>query len=118
MATALLLLSPSFAFADGIEVPTSVKVDVSAFSVEPSGEQLQLSLDDAVKHALHHNVGLAVQRYARRSSLLGVREAMGLYDLNLGADVSTGSNTSPPVSALEAADLVSTETDRWNFNLQ
>ena len=119
LAAAVFLLSlPSVAFGDSIEVPTTADGQAPDFLSLAVTEELSLSLDEAIENALLHNVSLAVQRYGRSSSVLGIKEAMGLYDLNLSGNASTGSDTRPPSSLLEVADILTSESDRWNFSLQ
>ena len=111
-----VLLSAPLA-AEGFDLPATADGEPpGAFEAE-LGDSFDISLEDAVVEALRHNVSLVVERYARSRSLLGIEEAMGIYDFNLGAFVSTSSDSRPTSSLLEDADILSTDVDVWNFSL-
>ncbi|MEM8932049.1 MAG: TolC family protein [Acidobacteriota bacterium] len=83
-----------------------------------AGSGLQLELEDAVVHALRHNLTLAVERYSREQSVFGIQEALSLYDFALTGDVSTFSLTRPTQSSLEGDETLTQDVDRWNLGLQ
>ena len=96
-------IAPAKAFADlGIEV---------------QDQTAQLSLEDAIIAALRRNLQLVVERYRRSQSLQGIDEALGIYDLNLGADSTISENSSPPSSTLEEALVLEDEDASANFNI-
>ena len=119
LSAMLLAASPVAADPDSeeVEVPTVVGEPLSSFSVD-IGESLEISLDEAILRALRHNVSLAVQRYQRSGSLLGITEARGIYDLELTADLTTSNESSPPTSLLEEAQVLTSDSELWNFGLQ
>ncbi|MEM8995643.1 MAG: hypothetical protein AAGF23_12730, partial [Acidobacteriota bacterium] len=82
------------------------------------GPSFEMALEDAVVQALRHNVSLVVERFARSRELLGVQEAMGIYDFNLTADTAVSSDSRPTSSVLEEADILTTDTTQWNFALR
>ena len=64
--------------------------------------KLVLSLEEAVAIALEQNLGLVVQRYVREESEISLWGAKGIYDYNLGVDLTGFSEASPTASNLEA----------------
>lgn len=80
-------------------------------------KMIELSLEDAVLHALEHNVGIVVERYKRSRSLLGVEEAYGIYDFNFGADAIAASSARASVSTLDGTPVLETDSEDLNFNL-
>ncbi|MEM1204934.1 MAG: TolC family protein [Acidobacteriota bacterium] len=118
LCLALCALLPAYgpALAD-TTLPTTLGAEEEGPLTFPQTEQLEVELDDVVVMALRHNLSLVVERYRRQGTLLGIREAMGIYDLNLNATLETSSSTRPPNSTLEAADIVVSDRDRWNFSL-
>lgn len=117
VAALLVTALPSASLAEGTGIPTTVGEPLTYSQID-SGETFEVSLEDAILRALQHNVSLAVERYQRSGSLLGIDEAQGLYDLNLTSDVSTRSDTRPPSSLLENASIITSDTDSWNFGLE
>lgn len=113
------LLGPPSSLADDLVVPTTLSdTPPRTFEgIDPSAETIELPLDQAIRHALEHNVSLVVQRYERESSLLGIKEAYGIYDFQVDGTVATSSSARPPSSLLEDADIVTSDTDTWNFTL-
>ncbi len=114
-------LSPAPAPAAG--VPTVVGDDVAEVSdltdlgIEVVDNQAQLTLDDAITAALRRNLALVVQRYRRSQTIQGIEEALGIYDLNLGASGGFGESTSPVTSELQAADLLTSDGQQIDFTL-
>ncbi len=113
VATPALVAEPS----DGVEVPTEVGEPLDSYSTD-AGESFKVSLNEAILRALQHNVSLAVERYQRSSTLLGITEARGIYDLELTADLTASNESSPPTSLLEEAQIVTSDSEVWNFGLQ
>jgi hypothetical protein len=69
------------------------------------GEEIHLTLEEAVELALSRNLNLRTQRYAREQARLGIEEATGIYDFNLLAALSTSSVENPAASNLDGADV-------------
>lgn len=94
--------------------------EVTAFSdlgIEVVDDHAELALEDAILAALQRNLGLVVERYRRSQTLQGIREALGIYDLNLGADSILRESTSPTSSTLEAAEILVSKSAGANVNL-
>ncbi len=85
--------------------------------LEVGGDGLLLSLEDAIAVALEQNLGLQVQRFQRAQQLFRITESLGIYDLQLAADVSMSDNTSPSASQLDGADVSISEVLNYNFTL-
>ncbi len=119
LCACLLLAMPAAA----AEVQTTVGdevaevTDLSDLGLERVDDHVEITLEDAITAALRRNLVLVVQRYRHSQILQGVEEALGIYDLNLGANGGFNENTSPTGSTLEAADLLVSEGARANFNL-
>lgn len=117
---AVLCLAPAALAQDtkvDVEVSTT-PTGVGSAEFEVSQQTFDLPLDRAIVMALRHNIGLAVERYSRENSLLGIDAAQGIYDLNLLADLSTASSSRPQTSQLEDTEgTLTSETDRWNFSI-
>ena len=92
--------------------------DLSAFGAEAGAESVELSLEDAIAIALERNLSLDVQRYRRGQAAEAIREAFGVYDLNIGASGSFAENTVPVTDALtEAEGSVTNESIDWSASL-
>ncbi|MEO1087045.1 MAG: TolC family protein, partial [Acidobacteriota bacterium] len=104
--------------AEDFEIPTTADSEPSGVFEPDMGASFDMPLEDAVLQALQHNVSLVVERYARSRELLGIEEAMGIYDFNLTGALSTQSSTRAPSSLLEDADLIVTDVETWNFSLE
>jgi outer membrane protein TolC len=90
----------------------------SAFEAQVSEPTFDLTLEEAMAAALEHNLSLVIQRYERRRSILGIDAALGIYDFNLIADVSSSSSTRPRGSALEqVVGDVTSDADVANFRV-
>jgi outer membrane protein TolC len=118
--TWLLLLAP---VAGAAEVSTTAGngvdeiKDLSELGVTVTDGEARLRLEDAVSAALRRNLFLIVERYRRSQTIQGIEEALGIYDLNLGADSTYSENTSPTSSTLEAAEVLVTDRLSANVNL-
>jgi outer membrane protein TolC len=69
------------------------------------GDELRLTLEEAVRIALQRNLGLNVVRYDRQIARLGIDRAMGIYDLALFGGISASHDESPAASNLDGADV-------------
>lgn len=107
------------AFAETRTLETTIDGQITdAASLAPKGDQIELSLEDAVAAALEHNLGLRIERYQRSRSILGIEQSRGIYDFNLGATLSTSASTSQPTSALvDTTGAFTRDRDIANFSL-
>jgi len=104
------------------EVPTTVTEDLEiselpGLGLDDAGERAEITLEEAVTAALRRNLGLVVERYRRSQTIQGIREALGIYDLQIDADSSLSENTSPTTTALEATDVLVQRFSDLNFGL-
>ena len=98
-------------------VRTTWRASAPAAELRAGGEGLELSLEDAIAVALEQNLGLQVQRFTRAQALFRVRENLGIYDLQLGANISLSDETSPAASQLDGADVRLSEVINYNFTV-
>ncbi len=104
------LLAPiTIAFAQDsgmpITVETTVGPEVGRAELRVEGDQIHLTLEEAVELALSRNLNLRTQRYSRQQASLGIQEATGIYDFNLLADLFTSKVENPAASNLDGADV-------------
>jgi len=111
----LLAAAPGGAQTPAVQVSTAPSAEMPAAELRIEGGQILLSVDEAVALALERNLGLRVQRYGRQQSRLQVEQAMGVYDLGLGAGASGSHDESPSASNLEGAEVQ--KQDRAGFSL-
>lgn len=78
---------PAGQTAPGVQVPPSQ---------EPSGPEIRLTADEAVRMALENNLGLQAERLGPRISTLNVASARALFAPRLQSNTSTRSSTNPP----------------------
>ncbi|MEO8505249.1 MAG: TolC family protein [Acidobacteriota bacterium] len=84
---ALLASWAGLAGAAELQVSTTPQPPIdSAAEVRVENNSILLTIDEAVTLALQRNLGIAVQRYSRETSRLGVQFNRGIYDLNLTAN--------------------------------
>lgn len=109
---------PATAQDSSLDLPTRIEAGApDRLEVDAEGS-LELELDEAVVQALRHNLSLVVERYSREQSIFAIKEALGLYDFLLTADVTTRSTTRPTVSELEGSQTLTSDDDTWNFGLE
>jgi outer membrane protein len=63
---------------------------------EPTGPEVQLTADEAVRMALENNLGVQAERLGPRISTLNVASARALFAPRLQSNTLTSSNTAPP----------------------
>jgi outer membrane protein len=102
--------------ADGT-ISTMVPAELPPSGIEPSGEAINLSLDDALATALERNLGLYIERYERAQFRLRVDESLGIYDLNLTGQLSAQEDTSPSTGELTGADVLVRKDNNFNIGL-
>ncbi len=123
---ALLCLLPLA--ADASEVPTAVSPgdahgmndlpsDAAELGLRRAGDKVELALEDAVALTLKRNLSLVVERYRRSQSVLGVQEAMGIFDLNINSTAQLTEDTRPTTSTLEVTDESAITTEQNTLNL-
>lgn len=78
---------PAGQTAPGVQIPASQ---------EPSGPEIRLTADEAVRLALENNLGVQAERLGPRISTLNVASARALFAPRLQSNTSTRSSTNPP----------------------
>lgn len=91
---------------------------LGALGLTPQEGRLEITLEDAISIALQRNLGLLVERYERSRSALGIKEALGIYDLGIQVDLSASESTSRSDSSLEGVDSVVNERQDADLGLQ
>jgi outer membrane protein len=86
-------------------VETQIQQEIGLAELRVQGDDIHLTLDEAVQLALSRNLNLRTQRYAREQARLGIDQATGIYDFNLLAALSTSKTESPAASNLDGADV-------------
>lgn len=107
--------APGFSATPERTISTAIPEAFEEPSLRLENGELKLSLDEAIELALARNLGLAIERYSRQRVLLGIDEAMGIYDLNLGGTLSAAHDRTPLASNLEGVDVQ--ESDRGRATL-
>ncbi|HEY8022684.1 MAG TPA: TolC family protein [Thermoanaerobaculia bacterium] len=72
--------------APGIPLKAELKAP-EAVDIPITNGAVELTLQQAIEIALRRNLGIVIERYNRIHARLGVYEALGIYDLNLLADI-------------------------------
>ena len=115
--------SEGAAIADGQVVRTTIALDEE--STPSAGDmqlgeaegKVELTLEDAVALTLRRNLSLVVERYRRSQAIQGVKEAFGIFDLNLDTTFQLLEDTRPTTSVLEEAESLTNEQAVLNFDL-
>jgi outer membrane protein len=105
------------AVASGQAVSTLPAAEPAPSGVEVFGSTIELSLEDALTTALERNLGLLIERYERAQFRLRVDEALGIYDLGIGAQVYEQEEKSPSTGELTGADVLVRKDNNTNFGL-
>ena len=98
-------------FASEQQPPAQPPVVAPPQSTVPTGPQLQVSADDAVRMALENNLGMQVERLAPQIQALALSRAQGVYEPTLFSNFSRSANTSPPTDFLSASVATATSGD-------
>lgn len=107
IGTVCTLAVPAFA-AEPVELPTAVGEAPGPAELRIEGGEIHLTIEEAVRVAIERNLGIRAQQYSRQRAVLGIQEAMGIYDFNLFAGISTGEDQSPAASNLDGAEVTET----------
>ena len=92
-----------------ITVETQVNPEIGIAELRVQGDEIHLTLEEAVGLALSRNLNLRTQRYAREQARLGIMEATGIYDFNLLAAISTSKSENPAASNLDGSGRSATK---------
>ncbi len=102
---------------ESIALSTEVNQDLGPSGVEVRGNEVQLSVEDAVALALGRNLGLQVRRYDRQQFQLQIDEAVGIYDTTLGARLTITEETSPSATELDGAAILTDENRTYGLEV-
>ncbi len=70
----------------------------------PAGDQIQLSLEEAIRLALENSLDLNVASLTYDKAYFGIGSAQGLFDPNLELDAGASRTQSPSTSRINASD--------------
>lgn len=98
-------------------VPTVPPEALPALELAPDDGSLRLSIEEAIAIALERNTDLWVSRSSYRQNVFGVQGARGIFDLQLGAIVSTAESDAPTPIVTEGVPVISGENRVWNLQL-
>ncbi|MEO6213865.1 MAG: TolC family protein [Vicinamibacterales bacterium] len=85
--------------------------------VHPSGPQLQISSDDAVRMALENNLWIKGERFGPQIGTYGVAQARAQYAPSLFSTTTKRNSTSPPDFLTSGGLTTTTTSDRVQTNL-
>jgi len=112
---ALLVSWAGLAGAAELQVSTAPQAPTDAApEVRTENGALLLTIEEAVTVALQRNLGIAVQRYSREASRLGIQQNLGIYDLGLSADTTYTDTESLSQSGLSTS---SAKVGTFDINL-
>ena len=92
-----------------ITVETQANPEIGMAELRVQGDEIHLTLEEAVELALSRNLNLRTQRYSRAQARLRIDEATGIYDFNLFGGLSTSKFENPAASNLDGADVQNQE---------
>lgn len=113
LLTGLLLSIAPVAWAEAIRTTVDLGEDLkldelpkeaAELGLERKDDAIELELEDAIALTLRRNLALVVERYRRSQAIQGVKEAFGIFDLNLGGNLVISES-----SSLITTTLVETE---------
>jgi outer membrane protein TolC len=78
---------------------------------------MKLTVDDAVKRALDHNIELSVERLNPTLSELSWESVRAAYVPTFGSTLNTTASNPLPTSLLNGGTNVTNKTANWNFNI-
>ena len=84
---------------------------------EPTGPEIQLTADEAVRMAFENNLGVQAERLGPRISTLNVASARALFAPRLQSNSVTSSNTSPPDFVATGGATDTTTSERISTSL-
>jgi len=90
---------------------------VSTQPQQPSGPQLQISADDAVRMALENNLGIKAERLGPQIGTYGVSQARAQYAPSLFSTSTKRNSTSPPDFLASGGVSTTTTSDRIDTNV-
>ncbi|MBZ0114781.1 MAG: TolC family protein [Thermoanaerobaculia bacterium] len=95
---------------DTVQFSLAIDEDVAPSGLTVTGNEITLTVEQAVAIALERNLGLLVQRYERAQFELQISENLGIYDTNVSSQLSLAEEASPSATELDGAAVLSEET--------
>lgn len=86
-------------------------------ATQPSGPQLRLSADEAVKLALENNLGIRAEKLGPQIGTYGVAQARAVYSPSLFSTSTKRESTQPPDFLTSGGVATSTTSDRIQTNV-
>ena len=83
----------------------------------PAGQNVELTLDDAVERALDRNLQLAVERLNPQTFDLSVARLQSVYRPTLTSQIGQQSRINPPTSTLNGGTIVDNDTTTYNTGI-
>jgi len=105
------------AMAGTLQVQTTSMTIPEAPDLVIEDGAIRLQLEDALAIAISRNLDIAVERYSREQSLLGIQQTKGIYDLTGTLGFSIGNSDSPSVSQVEGVPVVQDDDRGARFTL-
>jgi outer membrane protein len=99
-------------FASEQQTAPQVVAPLAAPQQQPTGPEVRLTADEAVKMALENNLAVQSERLGPRIGTLNVAQARALFVPRLQSVTSTRSSTSPPDFLANAGATDTTTSDR------
>jgi len=110
IALALALAAPDARASDAVTVPVAAKARRAA--PLPSGEKIELSLDQTVALTLQNVLDLDVASYTLDESRFGIQASRGVFDPYVQLDLGATNSQVPATSTFQASQ---TKTATGNF---
>src|SRR6478672_3401620 len=115
----VLLVLAAPAFAETYTAPDFMNQPPPLPPAFAQGDVWRLDLSEALRLALHDNLGIAVERESVRAASLGITVADGEFEPVLTAGYSHGSSRTPPATVQEggAGAILTFGADDWRMSL-
>jgi outer membrane protein TolC len=115
----VLLLLAAPAFAEPYTPPDFMNQPPPLPEAFAKADVWRLDLAEALRLALHDNLGIVVERESVRAASLGITVADGEFEPTLTAGYSHGSSRTPPATVQEggAGEILTFDTDDWRMSL-
>lgn len=102
---------------DPVQLGPTPLEGLEAPDLERAEDGIHLTLDRAVEIALQRNLGLVIERYNWIQERQGILQSLGMYDLRLGATLSTSDSTRPSAQVIEGAAIITNQVDFYSLGI-
>ncbi|MGZ6972057.1 MAG: TolC family protein, partial [Thermoanaerobaculia bacterium] len=107
---ALILAAPALGVEEGLTLPVGAKARREV--PLPSGEKIELSLQQAINLTLQNVLDLDVASYNLEEARFGIQSAKGAFDPFVQLDLGLADSQSPTISRLQPSEI---KTDSGNL---